>query len=244
MNSTEAKIALLQYCRFARQYHYVATEVSIGDGLADVLASDGKNLVEYEIKISLSDLLGDKKKPKHTIYDPAPIVWDGNVGTKKDMKIELIQGKSSWKPTEWSVIIKEGDNEYNVSGWGTVKTVEEAKEIAEKEYGSNRGAPNTLYYVIPTWLWEKSQEKILASLHDSYGIITFEDHNYHKLTVVKKAKKLHKNSVSEGRLRTIVARMSSELATLTNYWYISQKEITEIGKRVEEKLELEDEDEG
>lgn len=242
MDSTIAKTALLSYCRFARQYHYVATEVSIGEGLADVLASDGKNLVEYEIKVSLQDLLKDKEKPKHIVYDPAPIAWDGNVGTKGKVRIELRQGQREWEPDKWSAILVEGEHTYNITGWRIKDTMEEARADAEKAYGSSKRAPNTLYYVIPTLLWDKHQDKILASLHPSYGVITFSSKNYHELTVVRKAKKLHKNEVSQGMLDVMVARMSSELATLTNMFYNHVNEFTEYGKRVQEKFELEDEE--
>lgn len=243
VNSTVAKIALLQYCRFARQMHYVATEVAIAEGLADVLASNGKNLVEYEIKVSLQDLLKDKQKPKHVIYDPAPITWDGNLGTKGSVKIELRQGERKWEPDKWSAVVIDGANQYNITGWHIKNTAEEAKADAEKEYGSKKYAPNTLYYVIPTLMWEKHEEKILTSLHPSYGVITFESVNYHSMTVRRKAKKLHNNNVDQGTLRTIVARMSSELATLTNAYYLINSEITELGKRFEKPFELEDTDE-
>lgn len=243
MDSTTAKVALLQYCRFSRQYHYVATEVSIAEGLADVLASDGKNLIEYEIKVSMSDLLKDRDKPKHVVYNPEPIVWDGMVGTKGKLRIELVQGQRTWEPDKWSAILVEGDKKHNITGWHIKESMEQAKADAENAYGGNRVAPNTLYYVIPTLLWEKNSEKILASLHPSYGVITFEDSNHHKMLVVKKAKKLHKNLVSQGMLTTIVARMGSELATLTNMFYSQVKEFTEYGKRVEERFEMGDDEE-
>lgn len=58
MTSTEAKVALLAYCRFAKQMHYVSTEVGVSGGCAaDVLASNGENLIEYEIKVSISDFV-------------------------------------------------------------------------------------------------------------------------------------------------------------------------------------------
>jgi hypothetical protein len=243
MDSVTAKTALLQYCRFARQYHYVATEVSIGEGLADVLASDGKNLIEYEIKVSISDLLKDKEKPKHILYDPAPIVWDGNIGTKGKIRIELRQGERKWEPDKWSAVAIDGDREYGITGYYVKNTIEEARQDAEKEYGTSKKSPNTLYYVIPDLLWSKYEEKILASLHASYGVITFASSNYHSMTVRRKAKKLHKNDVSQGMLTTIVARMGSELATLTNMFYSQIREFTEYGKRIEEKFELEDLDE-
>lgn len=195
MTSLEAKVALLSYCRFARQYHYVATEVSIAEGLADVLASDGKNLVEYEIKVSIQDLLRDKEKPKHLIYDTTPILWNENNGTKGDIKIEIVQGRYPRMPERWNAVArKDGKNDFLLGSYYGYGTAEEAKQEAEKKYGSVKNAPNTMYYVIPTLLWEKYQEKILADLHPSYGIITFSSHGYNSMQVVRKAKKLHKRS--------------------------------------------------
>lgn len=243
MNTTEAKVALLQYCRFARQMPYVATEVNIYENIADVAASDGKNFVEYEIKISLQDLLKDSEKHKHIVYDPTPITWNGDIGTKGKLKFELRQGLKTWQPDKWSAFLVSEEGEYNLTGWREHDTMSAAMEQVESEYGSKKSTPNTLYYVIPTWLWEKHQEKIEKSLHPNYGVITGNSHNYHGLTVVKKAKKLHKNPIDENSLGTIVRRMSSELATLTNMYYIQNKEFTDLGKRVDAKFDLETEDE-
>lgn len=236
MNSTEAKIALLSYCRFARQMHYVATEVSVpGDALADVLASDSKNLVEYEVKISMADLRNDSKKYKHLVYDPTPIVWEGNVGTKKDKKFEIRNGEpGTWRPHLFYVY--EGE----VRNFNGYTTFEKAKESLEKQIGSMANVPNMLYYVLPDYMWEKHEEKILAAISDEYGVITFTGHNYHGLEVKKKAKKLHKNPVNELTLRTIAARMSSELAALTMAHYHSTSLMTELGKRLSDRMELND----
>lgn len=222
--------------------HYVATEVSIAEGLADVLASNGKNLIEYEVKVTIQDLLKDKEKPKHVIYDPTPITWDGNVGTKNKIRIELVQGEKKWYPDKWSAVVVDGDSRYNMNGWRDLDTVEEAREFAEKEYGYKRNAPNSLYYVIPGFMWEKHEEKILASLHPSYGVITFESANYHTMQVRRKCKKLHTSDVDRSVLNTIVARMSSELATLTNMHYVYSNEITDMGKRIQIAFKLEDEE--
>ena len=73
-------------------------------------------------------------------------------------------------------------------------------------------------------LWEKHKERIEQELDTHYGVITFKDDNYHNMGVVKKAKKLHKNKTTPQMLRTIVARMSSELAGLTvaHYSYVKK----------------------
>jgi hypothetical protein len=240
MTSTTAKVALLSYCRFARQYHYVATEVSIAEGLADVLASDGNNLIEYEIKISLQDLIKDQEKSKHLFYDPTAITWEGSVGIKGKTKIELVQGRRKYDPEKWTAIVKDENDELNLFGWDMCNTEEEARVKVEGIYGSSRKAPNTLYYVIPTLLWDKYQERILSHLHDSYGVLTFSSKNYHSLEVKKKAKKLHKNPVSQDVLSTIVARMSSELAGLTNAYYNHVEDMASYGKMIEKKFELDD----
>ena len=68
MNSTEMKTKLLHYWRFNRKYYYIATEV--GNFNADVLCSNGKEIVECEVKTSYADFLNDFKRKvnKHEIY--------------------------------------------------------------------------------------------------------------------------------------------------------------------------------
>ena len=77
MDSFEMKIKLLHYWRFKRRYMWTATEV--GRFNSDVLASDGKHIVECEVKTTFQDLKNDFKKTvqnrkKHEIYS-APTVW-------------------------------------------------------------------------------------------------------------------------------------------------------------------------
>ena len=68
-NSLEANTALISYLRFKRQMPYVCTECDVpGNAKADVLASDGKLLHEYEVKVSVSDTRVDLDKRKHIKY--------------------------------------------------------------------------------------------------------------------------------------------------------------------------------
>jgi len=247
MTTLDAKIALLAYCRFARQMHYVATEVAVPGGcIADVLASDGTNLMEYEVKVSMSDLSKDSEKPKHAIYDPTPITWDGNIGTKGKLVFEL-RSVHAWRGNRLGVYLIKGgnsDKERLVSGWNDFGTTEEAKAFADREYGKKSGTPNMLYYTIPTTMWDKYGDKITEQIGPHYGVITFSSHNYHGMTVRKKAKKLHKNPVNPDTLRTIVARMSSELASLTMAHYRYLQNMTEFGKIISDKANLGEEEEG
>ena len=69
MNSHIIKTVILCWFRFGKRWQYLATEVGGHRFLADVVASDGKELVEVEVKISKSDFKNDfLKKDKHTIY--------------------------------------------------------------------------------------------------------------------------------------------------------------------------------
>lgn len=220
--------------------HYVATEVGVSAGCAaDVLASDGKNLIEYEIKTSIQDLVKDSEKPKHIIYDPTPIIWTENNGTKNTLKFEIRPSSQRWRENNnFSVFRIDDGREQNISGWKDMKTIEDAKTYIEKQYGTKANTPNMLYYVITEPLWEKHKERIESSLHPSYGVITFTDYNYHGMTVVRKAKKLHKNLVSPEMLRVIAARMSSEIAALSMSYYMNQRNMTEFGKMIENKFDL------
>jgi len=71
LTTEEMKYYILSYYRFQRQYPMTATEVGIWGGyIADVLASDYKEFIEVEIKISENDLINDfqHKEEKHTAY--------------------------------------------------------------------------------------------------------------------------------------------------------------------------------
>ena len=247
MNLTQqAKIALLQYCRFKRQYHYVATEVVVPGGCtADVLASNGENLVEYEIKVSMSDFMSDFKKPKHAIYSPLPIVWDGLFGSKGSLKFEIADLGQNHSPGYSVFLLDENGDRFNLR-WAKFKTIEEAKEFFEGEYGKKSDAPNTLYYVIPKELWELGKDKILAKLPKEYGVITFKNAGYSSMWVEKTAKKLHKNKVAPHVLGTLAARMSSELASLTHLFHTHLETITSIAKQHDfdtpDLMKAEDED--
>lgn len=236
MNVTEAKVALLSYCRFARQMHYVATEASVpGNALADVLASDGKSLIEYEVKVSMADLKGDSKKYKHMIYNSESIVWNGNVGTKLGVNHEIVQSVDGWRPGYYFIYVGKARYSYD-----SFETIEKAKEYLEEEIGCKSGAPNMLYYVIPHTMWLNNTDKILKSLNENYGVITFTGHNYHGLTVQRKAKKLHKNPVSAKALMKLAARMSSEIAALSTMHYLHSQSMTSYGKMIQEKINLDD----
>lgn len=65
MNSDLLKNEILKYFRFKRQFYLCATEVNNGFEIADILVSNGKKIIEIEIKISYSDFLADFKKRKH-----------------------------------------------------------------------------------------------------------------------------------------------------------------------------------
>jgi hypothetical protein len=66
ITSKEIKACLLSYFRFKRNFMYVSTEV--GRYNSDVLVSDGKQIIEIEIKTDLQDLKREKHKHKHRIF--------------------------------------------------------------------------------------------------------------------------------------------------------------------------------
>lgn len=71
LTTPEMKYYCLAYFRFQRQFPITATEVGVfGNYIADVLASDYKEFIEAEVKISESDFISDfsHKDAKHTAY--------------------------------------------------------------------------------------------------------------------------------------------------------------------------------
>jgi hypothetical protein len=66
VNSLFVKTAVMAYWRFKKRLPYMATEV--GEFNADILASDGKTLIEAEVKTSRKDFMVDFRKAKHMYY--------------------------------------------------------------------------------------------------------------------------------------------------------------------------------
>lgn len=66
MNSEILKTKVLHYYRFRRRFFYIATEC--GPYNSDILVSNGRRIVEIEVKTSERDLLHDFKKKKHLVY--------------------------------------------------------------------------------------------------------------------------------------------------------------------------------
>lgn len=67
--ASDIKLALLLKYRFMNGCHLVSTEC--GAYSSDVLVVDNNRLIEFEVKISLSDFKADFKKEKHKIYETA-----------------------------------------------------------------------------------------------------------------------------------------------------------------------------
>jgi len=64
--TNKLKTEMLKYWRFKRGYSFCATEVHNGFEIADILVSNGNQIIEIEIKTSYSDFLADfKNKFKH-----------------------------------------------------------------------------------------------------------------------------------------------------------------------------------
>ena len=62
------KALLLKYWRFERAYYNCAVEVPFYSGIADIVVDNGKEVVEIEVKISISDLKADFKKKKFRYF--------------------------------------------------------------------------------------------------------------------------------------------------------------------------------
>jgi len=62
------KALLLKYWRFERFYYNCAIEVPSNSGQSDIVVDNGKEVVEIEVKTSLSDLKADFKKKKFRYF--------------------------------------------------------------------------------------------------------------------------------------------------------------------------------
>jgi len=222
MNALEANTALISYLRFKKQMSYVCTEIDTLNGArADVLASNGTDLIEFEVKTNVADVRADLKKfEKHAIY--------GNVGeiVQRDEN-SLVKGKLLGMVEErykghWTYRVIWAENEESVkaqkywdsgisyfyAGHGGYKTHESAMEHLRKKLDKKKGIPNQLIYVVKEDVAEKAAEIIPKE----YGIWSFKDYQYANVRSVRKAKKLHSNPVSPEMLSSMVHRMASEIA--------------------------------
>lgn len=77
------KYKALYWLRIEQRCAFIATEV--GNFAADVLGVSEKKMIEIEVKITKADLLNDRKKDKHRVYN-------GIFG---------IEWSKQWKPTHF-----------------------------------------------------------------------------------------------------------------------------------------------
>jgi len=133
MNAHELKTKTLHYWRFTRNgYNYIATEV--GKFKSDILVSNGKEIIECEIKISKNDLKNDLKKKKHRIYEK-PSNWYSSWIPNKfyfavpadliELATELVEG------TAYGVILVSDKNFTKRKKENYCKIVKKAKNIQD-----------------------------------------------------------------------------------------------------------------
>jgi hypothetical protein len=125
-NALEANTALISYLRFKRQWPYICTECGCpGDSKADVLASDGKSLMEFEVKISIADVRKDfEKVRKHELYKEAK---PGTPNTLTYVVHESIAEKATEiLPAEYGVI------SFRNFRFNTIKVIRKAKKLHDK----------------------------------------------------------------------------------------------------------------
>lgn len=237
-SASEAKSALLGYLRFQQQMPYVATEVTMPAGsLGDVVCANSKVLVEYEVKVSMTDFKADFKKQKHYYYVQHEPKWEGRLFTRGDLVCEIKEEKD-FRDRDVFYIYDPSDNT-KIIGY-SFKTEEQARKHIEEEYSQKDGIPNQFYYVMPKDMWELNKEKITSMLKKHYGVITFFDSSPLSMEVQVIAKKLHHKPPSAKQLLTMVKRMSSELAGLTKLHYDYVNDFSKLKSITNEKFDLKD----
>jgi len=138
MTSTSIKTACLTWLRYAKQMPYVADEVG-GHFLADVAAADDSQLIEIEIKTSVSDLRRDfeTKGSKHYRYLQMPdhAGWIPNkmyfaVPAKlADVTRKLLAEKA---PAYGLIVGLDSSSESAMSPWKLLSIVKSAKRLHER----------------------------------------------------------------------------------------------------------------
>lgn len=108
----KAKAKIFYWLRLDQRCAFIATEC--GGWSADVLGVNEKKLIEVEIKVSKSDLLGDHRKHKHAYYN------------KKMSAYGFSEYEHRWYPTHFYYAVPE-------------KLVETCREFLEKNGFVNYG---------------------------------------------------------------------------------------------------------
>jgi hypothetical protein len=212
MTDLHAKTAILSWIRFKKRWLYVATEMEILPGYrADVMASDGESLYEFEVKTNIADVKRDfrNKVEKHIKYGDVEIVPTENGFRKASIVGEV---KEKWKDNwEWFTHWEGSNSRLTYSSWNSkYATREEALEALRRNMESKVGVPNKLIYVVHESIAEESK----AIIPSEYGIVSFKDHLYSNVSTVRKAKELHSGAVTKPALAAFLSRMSSEIANL------------------------------
>src|SRR5690606_35573601 len=160
-SALEANTALISYLRFRKKMPYICTECETLNGArADVLASDGTSLIEFEVKTNVADVRADLKKfEKHAIYsNVAEVVQRDELSLVMGNLLGLVEERHKGHWT-YRVIFKELEEEvkaqkvwdsalsYFYPGWSGFKTREAAMESLRKKLDKKKGVPNQLIYV-------------------------------------------------------------------------------------------------
>lgn len=132
MNSSEMKAKVLHYLRFKRRFLFVATEA--GTFNSDVLASNGYEIVEVEVKISKQDLKNEFKKKKHRVYaNPTP--WYKNLLPNRFFfavpECLVDDAKELCKGTKYGVMVVYEGRISHKRKKAFVRIVKQAKQITE-----------------------------------------------------------------------------------------------------------------
>ena len=183
MNSEYLKACLVSYFRFKRGVSLLATEC--GWFSADVLFVRKQRLHEVEIKTSWSDFKADFKKPKHEFFLKGVVH-----PSMKEM-----------------VYAKDNNGRYILEN-GYAKRV--GKKLCSVYKCSN---PHYFSFAVPEVLGEKILKE-LESNYPEYGLYSISDLPYYPnaVRVLKRPRLLHNNKLSGRIKKTILARLSSEMA--------------------------------
>jgi hypothetical protein len=240
-----AKTALLSWVRFRKRWPYAATEVDVpGGARADVLASDGVNLVEFEVKTNLEDVKRDKTKgEKHMIYrNVSPVVQRDEYSlVKGDLVALAVERWEGHWATRVLLLADEGKEKaekhfshglsYFADYNDHYETAEKALEAAKKKLERKGGVPNQLIYVVH----ESCVEAAMEHIPKEYGVVSFKDHRFDRISVKRKTKKLHGEPVGEATIQKLSMRMLSELANfhISMVSKLVVQEVLEACKRAE-----------
>lgn len=155
MKASSAQItsAVIAWLRFGKQMPYVIDELEVGMFRADVVGADEKQIVEVEVKVTMSDMERDFKSKGHKHQRYAEQYWINLGGVPNRLyfavplrlKDRALESLKKSNPAYGLVVMLENDTPYDYSlpAWKRLSVAKSAKPLH-----ANKPTPRSLLNIV------------------------------------------------------------------------------------------------